>query len=192
MRLSMDELEQNICEVYLSPYDEISTIIKIIKKYLSGKELFFSCYREDGNFDKELDTVKYRKEIPEYFKWYGRYETIYDANLLKKRKYFDPRIEVIGSLPLCKDTIEYIPNICNYYLETLFFVPLESCTWDVFSKIVHDNPMKRASFYMSMGCSDQMCVHTDSGSFAFVFDKTKLNSQTVYHEIKRICDSEFR
>jgi hypothetical protein len=110
----------------------------------------------------------------------GKYTDL-SMDKIKKSKDFDPRISVIGQLSINDDTYTMIPNICNYYLETTFFVPQRG--WDEFRAVNQICMMKDASYLIKNGFADLVFVHADSGSFFIEFDTRKYSPDDVINAI---------
>lgn len=179
--MKIEMISKDICQISflnLSFADEIETAkcLKVIKKFAKTSNYFFKFYRESGNFDTEEESVLYRKRIPEYMRTNGLF---IDKTLekFKRKRSFDPRIGAIGKLPVNNSTHSMIPQICNYYLETIFFEPNVNCTWSVFEQ--EYNHLCSGDFFVTQGYTDYVIVYCDTGTFFIILNITRYNIEDI-------------
>lgn len=105
--------------------DESMKKLKIIIKMLTKKDrLGFEFLREDFYLD-EKELVKYRSEVPQYFKVNGQYEI--------KFKICEKRFRGIGYLPITEETYNQILVCWKYFEMLVFFNPGSMFSFQDFS-----------------------------------------------------------
>ena len=158
--------------IKLKEEKELNTCNNIIKHFSKGKELLFEFYREDGINLTEDEFLKYKKEIPEYFKKHGKILVIDD-------------IRTIACLPINERIYEIFPKIFNYYLETSFFVP--RIDWESFVHQYHENVKNRKLNFIENNYTDVILRYVDSGIFMIEFNFNVYDKDKLYDEITKIA-----
>lgn len=78
-----------------------------------GHVYYFHFQRKDSFFLIDEEIIKYRKEVPEYFKSNGKYQIKYKTD--------DERFDSIGFLKINKDTYGQVSVLWKYFEGMLFF-----------------------------------------------------------------------
>jgi hypothetical protein len=92
-----------------------------IFKAAEPKQIFFQFRREETIFLSEKERSEYRDEIPKYFITHGQYAVV--------RKIDEERFDSFGSLPNNQKTVDYLPNLWNYFYACDFFIPTAHLTF---------------------------------------------------------------
>ena len=166
--------------------EKIQKCSRIIKEFIKGNEVFFGHYRIDGlNLtDKEMEQCS--KEIPAYFLKNGRYEPLITRVKKRKKEKIYSGYFTIGSLPVDKITIEMLPKIFHYYLETICFSP--KIDWTTFEESYHNYMEDGARNYIAKGFTDFLFAYSDSGDFSISFDPKQHDKNMVYRVIQEILE----
>ena len=107
--------------------EQSKELLQIINRFTPSGEWFFICNRESlkGDFDPDFR----RWESPaDYFQSIGRLLDVTPPR--KPFGNFGRNTFIIGTLPICKDTLQMIPNLCNAYNAVYFFQTLRD--WEDF------------------------------------------------------------
>jgi len=142
---------------------------KIIHSFFNKCELFFGFYRVDGlnlSFEQQKNL---KNEIPIYFNKYG--EFIYQNEYLS-----------VAKLIVRETNFDFISNVFDYYLETIFFESKVSL--DVFKQFHSEYLQHRCEDYILYGLTDFLLGYVDSGDLLLCFN-TEKNSSI---EVRRILD----
>jgi hypothetical protein len=119
--------KDNLSTLYLSNIDtleeeDIIALKRLFKCVLKENEhLFFLC-RQEQSLTPIEDLSKLRSYIPSFFKENGKYFII---------DYIDySRFSCCGYLRFNDETINFIFNLWEYFVNLDFFIPKENFTWD--------------------------------------------------------------
>ena len=102
--------------------EDLKSIVKMLAK---GDKFYFEFSREDF-FAEDEDLIKYRNQIPEYFKQNGQYIVKYNVSQRQVRS--------IGYLPINEDTYNEILILWKYFETVVFFIPSSTLSWEDFDK----------------------------------------------------------
>lgn len=155
--------------------------LNIIKSFTLGGTFFGGFFRSDGiNLTKE-EWLKYSREIPEYFRTYGKY---LDIKIPSKRNKTIEGMLYAAMAPVNDSTFLMIPKVFNYYLETILFCP--KIPWKEFvayhSKFMENGALE----YVAQGYTDILFSYGDSGDFRIQFNPAVYDRLTVYNRICQI------
>ena len=107
----------DLLEIWDLYIDSINECMNIITHFTNNRNLFLYLYREYGS-DMDIEIQNSRISIPKYFSTNGKFQTEHYYN---NKIISDSILCTIGCLPNDEHTFNFIPKICNYYLETLIF-----------------------------------------------------------------------
>ncbi|MCI8611405.1 MAG: hypothetical protein HFE66_05750 [Clostridiales bacterium] len=155
--------------------------LEIIKSFTLGDTFFLGFFRSDGiNLTKE-ERLKYSKEIPEYFRTYGKYLDIKIPN--KRNKTIEGMLQA-AMAPVNASTFHIIPKVFHYYLETILFCP--KIPWEEFVAY-HSKFMDNGALgYVTQGYTDFLFSYGDSGDFRIQFNPAVYDRLTMYNRICQI------
>ncbi len=130
MRATHEEYDSNINKLIIRDikiYDEnsVTSLKEIIKKLVRGRKFYFEFVREDF-FLEEHELVKYRKEVPQYFKESKDYEV--------KFKIDETHFRSIGCLDITEETYNQVISFWKYFETLVFFNPTSTLEWERFDK----------------------------------------------------------
>ena len=176
------------CSIWLSSIglypEKLEKCIALMKKLTKGDEMFFGHYRTDGFNLTDDEMERYGIEIPAYFRENGRYEPL--TQVVEKRgkaKTYSGYLTV-GSLPADKITVEVLPQIFHYYLETICFCP--KVDWATFVESYHNYMKHETRDYITNGFADLVFAYSDSGDFSISFSPNQYDKNAIYQEIENI------
>lgn len=187
IKLAVHSNIDGLCGIHLDNIglrpETMKKCVRIIKHFTKCRELFFGHYRTDGINLKNEQWLKYEKEIPEYFKKNGRYESL-NLNIQKKKKIkqFSGYLTVASSLAN-DELYEILPNVFHYYLETICFCP--KIDWITFIESYRHYMKHGANEYVLNGFTDFLFSYTDSGDFSISFNQ-RMNKECILQDIQRI------
>jgi len=169
---------------YNSADDPMPRFIEVMKCFAKDDEMFFGHYQNDGLNLTSEEYIQYSKEIPEFFKTYGRYEEL--VTEIKKKRKANAYVSylTVCSSPLNFELYRMIPKLFHYYLETTCFCP--KIDWETFVQIYHDYMKHGGRAFVMNGFTDFMFSYADSGKFSVSFDPSLHNPDTVHDEIRRL------
>ena len=172
-----------------SKTDFMIKIVEIIKNFANGEEMFFGHYRLDGINLTVDEWNQYSREIPEYFKSFGRYESITETVVKKngKIKTYSGHL-ITSSSPINASTFEIIPKVFHYYLETTCFCP--KINWKIFTESYQNYMKDGVKDYIMSDYTNFLFSYSDSGKFSISFNPNINNPDIVYKRIVKIISKK--
>jgi hypothetical protein len=168
MRIMFDEYEDSLYRLIIrdiKTYDDksmenLKSIIKILTK---GDRFYFEFVREDF-FLEEEELVKYRSEVPQYFKENGQYEV--------KFKLDETRFRSIGYLTINEETYNQILILWKYFETVVFFNPISTFRWQEFdTKINREKPeIPAIDFIRNKYAHSVFIKGHDGDNLIFIYD----------------------
>ena len=190
IRISTDSIEDGLFAIYIDnigvKHSEIKKCVDIIRKFTKGDTLFFGFYRLDGMRLTSKQWEKLEKEIPEFFRNYGRYELVTETvEHMGKIKIY-PDFLTIGSLPANNSTYAMIPWAFEYYLESTIFCP--NIKWEKFIHLYSNYMKYQTREYILNGYADFLFTYADSGDFTIYFNSNLYDRNEVYEDVLKILN----
>lgn len=159
-------------------------IVKILKLFTLGQELFFGFYRTDGLTLTKEEWVKCDKEIPHFFNENGEYKEISERIVNRWRKVKEYKGYLTVARAYIDDSLfEEIKWILQYYLETTFFVPSNKFNFVEFENEFR-NYMKNPIYsFLDKGYTEMLFQYYDSRHFSVVFNAQRYNCEDIKNKI---------
>lgn len=137
-----------------------------VEHFLIGEEVFFGFYRTDGvNLTKEQSEIL-EKQIPDFFREGGDMQNL--------NEYLS-----IAKVALDEWGLDLLPQIFDYYLETIMFRP--KTDWETFQQYYSHYLDHRFKDYISDGLAEMLFCYVDSGDFVICFDPEKCNPREIQY-----------
>ena len=152
-------------------------IEEIIRMFINSEELFFGFYRVDGVYLTSKQIKRYSKEIPAFFQTSG-------CNI----KRIDDHL-MIAKTMVNEKVYKMLPQIFNYFLETIVFSPKVS--WETFEEYYSHYMKNRNEDYIINGFADILFSYFDSEDFMICFNSMKYDSNEVRNAIEEIINNRW-
>lgn len=141
-----------------------SFVNRTVEHFLIDEEVFFGFYRTDGvNLTKDQSKVL-EKKIPDFFHEGGDIQNL--------NEYLS-----IARIALDEQGLDLVPQIFDYYLETIIFRP--KTAWETFQQYYSHYLEHRFEDYISDGLAGMLFCCVDSGDFVICFDPEKCNPREI-------------
>lgn len=155
---------------YQEDYQE--HVVRMLKTFLSGEQLFIGTYRTDGVNLSAKRLKELEGEIPAFFQQFGEQRKI-SEHLSAARVELNDRVYA------------FLPWLFDYYLETTLFVP--KAGWETF--------MSYHLAYQEHRLCDMICAHlaeflvcySDSGDISVCFDPAVY----VHRDVREALEDAF-